>query len=95
MTELTADGVRVLSVDAVGAASMVNDVWHIVADAGRLNVLVNNVGYGSYDVIEDVAIDEANRQFEVHLFALARLSLARYARIYAGERVLTSSMSPQ
>lgn len=40
---------------------------------GRIDVLVNNAGYGSYGAIEDVPMDEARRQVEVNLFGLARM----------------------
>jgi short-subunit dehydrogenase len=46
----------------------------VLAEQGRVDVLVNNAGYGSYGAVEDVAIDEARRQFEVNLFGLARLT---------------------
>ena len=46
----------------------------IIADTGRIDVLVNNAGYGSYGALEDVPMDEARRQFEVNVFALARLT---------------------
>ena len=36
-------------------------------------MLVNNAGYGSYGALKDVSQAEARRQFEVHLFGLARL----------------------
>ena len=46
----------------------------IVDEQGRIDVLVNNAGYGSYGAVEDVPIDEARRQFEVNVFGLARLT---------------------
>jgi NAD(P)-dependent dehydrogenase (short-subunit alcohol dehydrogenase family) len=46
----------------------------ILAEEGRIDVLVNNAGYGSYGAVEDVPMEEARRQFEVNVFGAARLT---------------------
>lgn len=74
MAALERDGVRVFGMDVTDEASMSAGIERVLGDTGRIDVLVNNAGYGSYGAVEDVPIDEARRQFEVNLFGLARLT---------------------
>jgi NAD(P)-dependent dehydrogenase (short-subunit alcohol dehydrogenase family) len=74
MQPLTEAGARVFGMDVTDDASMVAGMQRIVGEQNRIDVLVNNAGYGSYGSVEEVPIDEARRQFEVNLFGLARLT---------------------
>ncbi len=74
MSGLAELGVRTLPADLTDDAAAVGLIERIIADTGRIDVLVNNAGYGSYGSLEDVPMDEARRQVEINLFALARLT---------------------
>jgi NAD(P)-dependent dehydrogenase (short-subunit alcohol dehydrogenase family) len=73
MQALASAGARLLALDLTDDASIVAAVEAIQRTESRLDVLVNNAGYGSYGALEDVPLDEGRRQFEVNLFGLARL----------------------
>ena len=74
MEELKQFGVTPIKMDVTSEESVNEAVEQVIAAEKRIDVLVNNAGYGSYGAVEDVSIDEARRQFEVNVFGLAILT---------------------
>jgi len=74
MEPLKALGIHVLALDVTDDESMRAAVGRVLAERGRIDVLVNNAGYGSFGALEDVELAEGRRQFDVNVFGLARMT---------------------
>ena len=68
--------IRVLRLDVQDAASCAAAVQSVLAEAGRLDALVNNAGYAQYGSVEDVSIERWQAQFDVNVFGALRLTQA-------------------
>jgi short-subunit dehydrogenase len=74
MASIAAAGAKVVALDVTDDASMSSVIEAIIRAEGRIDVLVNNAGYGSYGALEDVPLSEARSQIEVNVSGLARLT---------------------
>lgn len=72
--DLGARGMKTLALDVTDEASIVTAVAHVVGDAGRIDVLVNNAGYGLYGPIEQQPMSEIRRQFDTNVIGLIRIT---------------------
>lgn len=89
-------GVRVIRMDVTDEESMVQGVEGVIQAEGRIDVLVNNAGYGFFGAIETVPLEEARRQLEVNVFGLARLTqlvLPHMRQQGSGRIINTSSIA--
>src|SRR5262249_60077017 len=63
-----------LRLDVRDDASVRDCVGHVLRQAGRIDVLVNNAGYLCGGAIEEVPVAEAQAQFETNYFGVARMT---------------------
>ncbi|WP_406634159.1 oxidoreductase [Amycolatopsis sp. WGS_07] len=73
MDNLRAAGGHALAMDARNEADLDSAVRTVLDEQGRIDVLVNNAGTVLHGAAEDVPLDAARDQFEVNVFAPARL----------------------
>lgn len=96
MEPLKADGVTPMAMDVTDSQSMATGVQAVLEAEGRIDVLINNAGYGYFGAIENVSVEEARRQVEVNLFGLAELTkliLPHMRRQGSGRIINTSSIA--
>lgn len=73
MEDLKSRGIKILSLDVTDDQSMISCINSITETEGRIDVLVNNAGYGHFGTIEDSSIEVGRAQYEVNVFGLARM----------------------
>ena len=67
---------QVLELDVTDDGSVERAVGEAATKCGRIDVLVNNAGFGVTDLVETVPLAQAQRQFDVNVFGILRMNRA-------------------
>ncbi len=65
--------ISIIELDVDKEESIVEAIKKVMSDGNRIDVLVNNAGYGQYGCTEDVSIDDFRKQFETNFFSVVRI----------------------
>ena len=68
--------IQIKQLDVTDDVSVKNAIQEISSEAGHIDVLVNNAGYGLNGAFEDLAMDEIKAQYETNVFGLVRTTQA-------------------
>jgi len=67
---------KTIQLDVTDSNSVHNAIKSIVEQSGRIDVLVNNAGYGLVGAFEELGIEEIKQQYETNLFGVIRVTQA-------------------
>jgi NAD(P)-dependent dehydrogenase (short-subunit alcohol dehydrogenase family) len=65
--------ITVIDLDVDNEDSIVEAIKKVMSDANRIDVLVNNAGYGQFGCTEDVSTDDFRKQFETNFFSVVKI----------------------
>lgn len=95
MKPLKEYGVVPIELDVTDQESARAAVKTVILAEGKIDVLFNNAGYGSYGPIETVSLEEAQMQIDVNVIGVARMTqlvLPHMRKQNAGRILITSSV---
>ena len=74
LAELAAKGCKTLALDVSDDESARAAVTQVESEAGGIDVLVNNAGYGRSGAVESIPIDDVRDQFETNVIGYLRMA---------------------
>ena len=74
MKDIVEAGGHSIKMDILKNEDVDKAIDQVISEHNRIDVLVNNAGYGLWGAVETISIDEAKNQFDVNIFGLAYLT---------------------
>jgi NAD(P)-dependent dehydrogenase (short-subunit alcohol dehydrogenase family) len=68
--------VRTVQLDVTDENSVKNAIQSILSESGRIDLLVNNAGFGMTGAFEDIGMDEIKSLYETNVFGVIRVTQA-------------------
>jgi short-subunit dehydrogenase len=65
---------QVIQLDVNDDTSIKNSIEKVISEKQRIDLLVNNAGYGLVGAFEDLSVEEIKSQFETNFFGVIRLT---------------------
>jgi short-subunit dehydrogenase len=65
---------QVIQLDVNDDTSIRNSIEKVISEKQRIDLLVNNAGYGLVGAFEDLSVEEMKSQFETNFFGVIRLT---------------------
>ena len=65
--------IEIMQLDVDKEESIISVIKKIVSDCGRIDVLINNAGYGQFGCTEDVSVNDFRKQFETNFFSIVKI----------------------
>jgi len=67
---------KVIELDVTDEGSVNSAVEGVIAEAGRIDVLVNNAGFAYWSLTEGFSVEQAQRIFDTNFFGVVRMNRA-------------------
>lgn len=90
LASLQAAGLRTLALDVNDAQAIARALAELHQEAGRLDVLVNNAGYGAMGPLLDAGAAGMRQQFETNVFSLVELTRACFTLLRASQGLVVN-----